>query len=637
MNHISKTVLVFSLLFSSVIFASTVNATETNESDADIASVCLNIPVRLQYQSKDTSTSKYVMLLQDFLNDAGYLLSQPTGFFGAGTFKAVKAFQKANNISQTGSLGPLTRAKIAEITCGTEIGDADDTPVCNSSQSFVNGVCVTMTRTCPDGRVLAVSRSCDTNAQVPSAPSFTIVGMTSSRVKSVTATENMTMNWNSPSASSYKIKVDMPNGELNDKEFPTTITTWTGNMKDLLGMTTDSVSLYIKACNASGVCGDYSLPVTITVKSSVNTSTQTTATNQVPVVTIKAKPYWGAMPTPGAHYLITWTATNNPSYCTASDGTSRNGETSDWTKSLYWSNQGALPVGVKNIPSTAASYNQVIRLNSEETNSADTYTFKITCTNAHGTSQVASVTAPQATTAIASSIRSAGGDQNCDWTTGMCTPTADIFDPASPSAIFDTKICKNEFIDGVFTSSNVNGPCQSDSEFTLLRNMSRVTYDAPERRNIMAYTTHYLSRPYIGGGLAGVEGGTPRKYGYNVLKSANGKENLLTWMNANPAWVDNASSRIPSQMPVTTITTTSPTSKTVQITWNATNDPIWCVAKGGTDGWSGFKTAPVNGSPVSQTLTVATPGTYTYELYCVNYASSKKMYIPMESVTVTVP
>ena len=89
----------------------------TNDDDTTVTTACVNIPVRLQYQSKDVGSTNYVTLLQDFLHENNYLTSSATGFFGSGTLKAVKAFQKANNITQTGSLGPITRAKIKEVSC----------------------------------------------------------------------------------------------------------------------------------------------------------------------------------------------------------------------------------------------------------------------------------------------------------------------------------------------------------------------------------------------------------------------------------------------------------------------------------------------------------------------------------------
>jgi peptidoglycan hydrolase-like protein with peptidoglycan-binding domain len=100
--------------------ATTGNTSTTNDNDDDdetVISACVDIPVRIQYLSKDTNTTKYVTLLQDFLHDNNYLTSNATGFFGSGTLKAVKAFQKANGLTQTGSLGPLTRAKIKAVSC----------------------------------------------------------------------------------------------------------------------------------------------------------------------------------------------------------------------------------------------------------------------------------------------------------------------------------------------------------------------------------------------------------------------------------------------------------------------------------------------------------------------------------------
>lgn len=62
-------------------------------------------------------TYNQVSELQDFLNNEGYLASEPTGYFGLMTVKAVKAFQGAYGISQTGSVGPITMAKIKAISC----------------------------------------------------------------------------------------------------------------------------------------------------------------------------------------------------------------------------------------------------------------------------------------------------------------------------------------------------------------------------------------------------------------------------------------------------------------------------------------------------------------------------------------
>ena len=58
-----------------------------------------------------------VLSLQNFLFDKGYLKAKPNGYFGGGTFAAVKAYQKSLGLEQAGSVGPGTRAAIRKETC----------------------------------------------------------------------------------------------------------------------------------------------------------------------------------------------------------------------------------------------------------------------------------------------------------------------------------------------------------------------------------------------------------------------------------------------------------------------------------------------------------------------------------------
>jgi peptidoglycan hydrolase-like protein with peptidoglycan-binding domain len=78
------------------------------------AMTCTNLTKAL---SKGSENSE-VLKLQQFLFDGGYLTAKPNGYFGNGTVVAVKKFQGASRLSQLGSVGPGTRGKVKEISCG---------------------------------------------------------------------------------------------------------------------------------------------------------------------------------------------------------------------------------------------------------------------------------------------------------------------------------------------------------------------------------------------------------------------------------------------------------------------------------------------------------------------------------------
>ena len=87
--------------------------------DTETISACLRLNNNLRYRSRDIFTNGEVSSLQDFLQTKGYLKHEPTGFFGLLTLSAVKNFQ-GNSLGSgydTGFVGPLTRAKIKDITC----------------------------------------------------------------------------------------------------------------------------------------------------------------------------------------------------------------------------------------------------------------------------------------------------------------------------------------------------------------------------------------------------------------------------------------------------------------------------------------------------------------------------------------
>ena len=75
----------------------------------------------LKYGTKGQTVSE----LQDFLQNQGFLTTKPNGYFGLGTLKAVKAFQKAQGIKPlSGYFGPVTRIK-ANVILSAIINNSD--------------------------------------------------------------------------------------------------------------------------------------------------------------------------------------------------------------------------------------------------------------------------------------------------------------------------------------------------------------------------------------------------------------------------------------------------------------------------------------------------------------------------------
>lgn len=61
------------------------------------------------------SQSSEVLALQQLLQREGYLSATPNGYFGSATTAAVKQFQAAQGISQTGTVGPQTRTALNQV------------------------------------------------------------------------------------------------------------------------------------------------------------------------------------------------------------------------------------------------------------------------------------------------------------------------------------------------------------------------------------------------------------------------------------------------------------------------------------------------------------------------------------------
>ena len=129
--------------------------------DTTVTSTCIDLKSdMLRYKATDAATGGEVSELQDFLIAGGFLKTQATGYFGLGTFTAVKMYQKSIGLTPTGYVGLLTKAKIKERSCS--VGQNTDTaPQSGLYNGSVNlpvkpGVvaCTMEARLCPDGTMM---------------------------------------------------------------------------------------------------------------------------------------------------------------------------------------------------------------------------------------------------------------------------------------------------------------------------------------------------------------------------------------------------------------------------------------------------------------------------------------------------
>ncbi|MFA6338467.1 MAG: Ser-Thr-rich GPI-anchored membrane family protein [Candidatus Paceibacterota bacterium] len=106
--------------------------------NADTSSSCVTFTYKIFYGSRDALVNGEVSKLQSFLEAQGdYNYPEITGFFGSITEQAVKDFQSRNGVVYSGtpsttgygSLGPITREKIRQLTCGGLVTDIKGSPI----------------------------------------------------------------------------------------------------------------------------------------------------------------------------------------------------------------------------------------------------------------------------------------------------------------------------------------------------------------------------------------------------------------------------------------------------------------------------------------------------------------------------
>ncbi len=85
--------------------------------------VCFTPAYNLRYGAADWNTGGSVSQLQSYLASEGYFSNAylGSGRFGAITLRAVAQFQAAHGLPATGYFGPMTRALVQQLGCGTVV------------------------------------------------------------------------------------------------------------------------------------------------------------------------------------------------------------------------------------------------------------------------------------------------------------------------------------------------------------------------------------------------------------------------------------------------------------------------------------------------------------------------------------
>jgi peptidoglycan hydrolase-like protein with peptidoglycan-binding domain len=84
---------------------------------------CFNPAYNLRYGASDWNTGGAVSQLQSFLTSQGFFSNMylGSGRYGVITIRAVAQFQAAHGLPATGYFGPMTRALVQQLTCGTVV------------------------------------------------------------------------------------------------------------------------------------------------------------------------------------------------------------------------------------------------------------------------------------------------------------------------------------------------------------------------------------------------------------------------------------------------------------------------------------------------------------------------------------
>ncbi len=116
------------------------------------------------------SESNEVLSLQQFLTDNGYLMVKPNGYFGQNTRNAVIAFQSQQKLSRSGLVGPLTRQKIKEVSCGTS--SLSSSKKATTSDTVAGGITTSVTK--KDVSVVGTTQETNSTSPLQQTPTISV-------------------------------------------------------------------------------------------------------------------------------------------------------------------------------------------------------------------------------------------------------------------------------------------------------------------------------------------------------------------------------------------------------------------------------------------------------------------------------
>jgi len=152
------------------------------------SAACVSLSSDLAQGSQNSS----VTALQGYLAASGYLSVAPTGYFGSLTFAAVKNYQSAQGINNTGYVGPLTRASLQAMTCTAQTQTTTTAPP-------TTGIVTTPITTSPPITTAA-----------PSASGITVTAPGNG--ESLTSGKSYTITWTGSNTGTYNILLEDANG-----------------------------------------------------------------------------------------------------------------------------------------------------------------------------------------------------------------------------------------------------------------------------------------------------------------------------------------------------------------------------------------------------------------------------------------